>query len=87
MAVNLEVTVLDEDRRPIPGARVTFTLSPPGLPTSTYHAETDAFGVARWSQIGLPREGAIAGKGFATVFANLPGRPEKLQDTAPFTFE
>jgi hypothetical protein len=86
-SVSLDVTVRDEARRPVAGASVTFTLSPPGLPTSTYHAETDAQGIARWDGVGLSPDGAIAGKGFATVVATLPGTTTTLQQTTPFTFE
>jgi hypothetical protein len=86
-SITIETVVLDEARAPIPGAAVTFTLSPPGLPTSTYHAETDDSGTARWEQVGLSPDGAIPGKGFATVLVTLPGTSKTLQETAPFTFE
>jgi hypothetical protein len=84
--VTVATIVRDELRAPIAGAQVTFTLSPPGLPTSTYRAETDALGSARWERVNLPRQGALVGKGFATVFVELPGGGT-LQETTPFTFE
>ncbi|MBA2254611.1 MAG: hypothetical protein H0W07_05825 [Chloroflexi bacterium] len=81
----LQAQVRDADRRPVPDAPVTFTLSPPGQPTTTYRATTDQLGFARWDKVTLPRDGAQPGKGFATVHVVLPGG-ETIQETAPFTF-
>jgi hypothetical protein len=87
VSLTIEAIVRDEDRRPIPLAQVTFTLSPPGLPTTTYHAETDSQGSARWERVSLPSDGATPGKGFATVFVQLPDGGDPIQETKPFTFE
>jgi glucodextranase-like protein len=77
------VSVLDPDARPIDGAKVTFSMSPPGLPTSTFEATT-IDGTASWT-ITVPREGAMAGKGFATVLVILPdGRV--VRDSQQFKF-
>jgi glucodextranase-like protein len=77
------VSVLDPDARPIDGARVTFSISPPGLPTSTFETTT-VEGSASWT-ITVPREGVMAGKGFATVLVVLPdGR--LVRDTVRFSF-
>jgi hypothetical protein len=81
--VSASVSVLDPDARPIDGARVTFSISPPGLPTSTFETTT-VEGSASWT-ITVPREGAMAGKGFATVLVVLPdGR--LVRDTVRFSF-
>jgi len=77
------VTVLDPDGRPIDGASVTFSISPPGLPTSTYETTTSD-GTASWT-MALPRDGAMAGRGFATVLVVLAdGRT--FRDTKRFNF-
>jgi hypothetical protein len=77
------VRLLNPDGRPIDGAQVTFSISPPGLPTSTYETSTSD-GTASWS-VALPKEGAIAGRGFATAMIVLPdGRT--IRKTQRFTF-
>jgi hypothetical protein len=77
------VTALDPDGRPIDGASVTFSISPPGLPTATYETTTRD-GAASWTMT-LPRDGAMAGRGFATVLVVLPdGRT--FRDTKRFNF-
>jgi hypothetical protein len=67
--VRLELT--DERGRPIDGASVVFSLSPPGLPTTTYQATT-VDGVAAWRNVTIPREGATEGEGFVTARVTLP---------------
>jgi hypothetical protein len=82
--ISLHVDVRDPDGEPIDGARVTFSLSPPGLPTSTYEAVTKR-GVANWASVTIPRDGAVAGAGFATVLVVLrSGRT--LRDIVHFRF-
>jgi hypothetical protein len=82
-ALRATVTVLDPDARPIDGAKVTFSISPPGLPTSTFEATTIG-GTASWTMT-VPRDGAMAGKGFATVLVILPdGRV--VRDSQSFKF-
>jgi hypothetical protein len=81
--LGVSVKLVDRDGRPIDGAHVTFSVSPPGLPTSTFEATTTD-GTASWS-VSLPKEGAIAGRGFATAMIVLPdGRT--IRRTQPFTF-
>ncbi len=46
LAIRLTVTVDDPDGKPLAGARVTFTLSIPGIPTVTENGTTDANGRA-----------------------------------------
>lgn len=84
--MTIRVTVRDAARQPVTSAQVTFTVSPPGLPTLTYRAETASDGTAAWEGVLLTREGAIAGNGFATAFVELPDGGT-LQETAPFRFE
>ncbi|HSH21703.1 MAG TPA: hypothetical protein VK992_03685 [Candidatus Caenarcaniphilales bacterium] len=81
--ITLTAYVSDDSGAPVDGADVTFSLSPPGQPTSTYRATTNA-GVATWRAARVPREGAVTGRGFATVMVVLPaGRA--LQGSATFT--
>jgi hypothetical protein len=63
--VRLTVLVDDPDGRPLAGARVTFTLSVPGIPTITGDATTDANGAASFSTR-IPK-GASRGGGSAAV--------------------
>jgi glucodextranase-like protein len=82
-SLSAAVTVLDPDARPIEGAAVTFSISPPGLPTSTYETTTKD-GSASWTMT-VPRDGAMPGRGFATVQVVLAdGRV--FRDTMPFNF-
>ncbi len=69
--IDATVTVRDADGRPIKGATVTFTLSPPGQLTNTYPATSNGDGVAK-STMRLARSGAIAGDGLVTVLAVAP---------------
>ena len=81
-SVTLEVSVADADGVAIDGARVVFSLSPPGLPTTTFEGVTEG-GRARWPGVVIAREGAIAGEGLATVLVELPdGRT--LRDSLSF---
>ena len=80
-AVTLKVRVVDADGRPVDGARVTFSISPPGVPTSTFESVTAA-GEASWT-VTMPRDGPERGSGLATALVVLPdGR--SISDTAPF---
>ncbi|MDQ3870834.1 MAG: hypothetical protein M3301_04365 [Chloroflexota bacterium] len=79
--VTVRVRVIDADGRPIDGARVTFSISPPGVPTSTFESVT-VNGDASWT-LTIPRDGPERGNGFATALVELPdGRT--VRDTAPF---
>lgn len=69
VTVSLHVEVIDEARQPVDGAEVTFSLSPPGMPTLTYNATT-VNGVARWPSVRISSE-AGHGQGLATVFVTL----------------
>lgn len=64
--IRLYVTVDDPDGRPLPGARVTFTLSIPGIKTVTGDALTDSNGQAEFKTT-IPK-GADPGTGSAGVF-------------------
>jgi Glucodextranase, domain B len=68
--VSLRVAVSDPDGKPVDDARVTFSISVPGLPTSTYEARTKN-GTAAWPDYVVGDE-AVAGDGFATVLVQLP---------------
>jgi len=63
--IELEVAVTDPDGRPLEGARVTFTLSIPGVQTITADATTAGDGRAMFRTT-IPR-GASVGQGIATV--------------------
>jgi hypothetical protein len=63
--VELSVAVNDPDGRPLEGARVTFTLSVPGIQTITAESTTAGDGRATFRTT-IPR-GATAGQGIATV--------------------
>ena len=64
--IRLTVTVDDPDGKPLEGARVTFTLSIPGIKTVTGEARTDANGRATFKTT-IPK-GADPGGGSAGVF-------------------
>lgn len=64
--IRLYVTVDDPDGKPLAGARVTFTLSIPGIKTVTGDAVTDSNGQAEF-QTTIPK-GADRGAGTAGVF-------------------
>lgn len=64
--IRLTVTVDDPDGKPLKGARVTFTLSIPGVKTVTGEARTDANGRATFSTT-IPK-GADTGEGGAGAF-------------------
>jgi hypothetical protein len=63
--VELTVTVNDPDGTPLEGARVTFTISVPGIRTITSEAVTAGDGRATF-RTAIPR-GAMRGQGLATV--------------------
>lgn len=65
MDVRLTVLVDDPDGRPLAGARVTFTLSIPGIPTITGNATTDSNGSAVF--VTKVPKGASRGGGSAAV--------------------
>lgn len=83
--ITIEVFVVDANGVAVDDAPVVFSLAPPGLPTSTYRTRT-RYGVARWSDVPLPREGAFAGTGLATVEVTLP-RGTVIHASTTFTFE
>jgi hypothetical protein len=66
----IRATVADVGGKRVPGATVTFSLSPPGQPTSTFTTETNASGVATW-RVTMPRAGTIKGAGLATAEVTL----------------
>lgn len=82
--LGLSARVLDAEGNPVGGAAVTFSVSPPGLPTATFSTRTDASGNASWSGVTLTREGATTGKGFATILVSMPDGGT-LRDTADFS--
>lgn len=79
-SVTLRVAVRDPDGRPVNDARVVFSISPPGLPTSTYEAVTSK-GDAVWPVVITDQ--ATAGDGLATVLVELVSG-ETLRDTVRF---
>jgi hypothetical protein len=79
-SVTLRVAVRDPDGRPIDHAKIVFSISPPGLPTSTYEAVTRK-GNAAWPVIITDQ--AIPGDGLATVLVELE-TGETLRDTVRF---
>jgi len=78
-----QVTITDVSGNPLDGGTVTFSVSPPGQPTSTFQAPV-AGGHATWSHATLPREGTIAGQGFVTARVSLRDGTALLA-SAPFT--
>jgi Bacterial Ig domain len=74
--------VIDAQGVAVDGAPVTFSLSPPGAPTSTYAATTEA-GLASWIGVTLS-EGTQAGDGLVTARVTLPGG-STIQKSEPFT--
>ncbi len=66
----LRATVADVGGKRVPGATVVFSFSPPGQPTSTYTAETNANGIATW-RVTLPKAGTVKGAGLATIAVTL----------------
>lgn len=66
--ITLTVRVTDPDGRPLDGASVTFTLTPPGVAPISRALTTDGSGVARW-QTTIPGGpgGATVGKGNAAA--------------------
>jgi hypothetical protein len=72
----LEVRVIarldDRDRKPVKGARVTFTLSVPGLATArSQEIVSGNDGVAVW-KVEIPSEGVELGDAQVTLVAELP---------------
>jgi hypothetical protein len=82
-SIVLRAVVTDDAGAPIDGAEVTFSVSPPGQTTSTFLTQTER-GTATWRDVRIPREGAVAGQGYATVLAVLPDG-DTLQGSAVFT--
>jgi hypothetical protein len=78
-AVELSVVVNDPDGTPLEGARVTFTLSVPGIQTITAEATTGGDGRASF-QTTIPR-GAMVGQGIATVLVHTEGFGEASDQT------
>lgn len=83
-SISLRVLVVDAQGATVDGAEVVFSLSPPGLPTTTYRTVT-VRGEATWLDVSMPRDGATPGEGFATARVTLAdGSPVDV--VAPFTF-
>lgn len=77
------VSVLDADGRPIKGARVVFTIAPPGTPAQIRETTTAKDGVATWSGFRVVKD-AVKGTGLVTVLVTLSdGR--QLKDTTDFS--
>ena len=86
VTLDIHVTVLDPDSRPVEGAEVVFSLSVPGIATSTYPATTGVGGVASWEDRVIPETGAIPADGLVTALVTLPGG-KTVRATASFTIE
>jgi hypothetical protein len=82
--LSVTVRVLDADGRLVDRAPVTFSISPPGLPTTTYRTVTD-HGAASWPDIHLPADGAVTGEGLVTVLVEL-AEGGVIQGLAEFRF-
>ena len=78
---DVTLTVTDASGLAVDGAPVTFSLSPPGVPTSTFQAVTQA-GRATWSGVTLA-DGIQVGGGFVTAMVTLPDG-STLQETRTF---
>ena len=83
--LDIKVAIVDERGKPVNGVPVTFSISPPGQPTSTYQATCTA-GIATWSGVTVQRDGAVAGAGFVTVRATLADGTI-VRASAPFTIK
>jgi hypothetical protein len=83
-SISLRVLVMDAEGATVDGAEVVFSLSPPGLPTSTYRTVTTR-GEASWLDVSMPRDGATPGDGFATARVTLADG-SLVDVVAPFTF-
>jgi hypothetical protein len=79
-AIRLTVTVDDPDGKPLEGARVTFTLSIPGIPTVTGDGTTDANGRAIFETT-IP-SGATRGSGPAGVLVETAEFGRTTDETA-----
>ncbi len=79
---DVDLLVFDANGQAVDGVAVTFSLSPPGQPTSTYEATTD-HGAASWLGITLARDSTEVGTGFVTASITLPDG-FVLRKTAPF---
>jgi hypothetical protein len=84
-AITIRARVLDAAGGPVDGAEVTLSLSPPGLPTVT-HVATSQAGSVIWTGVRIARDGAQPGQGLATVLAVLPDGTT-LQASEFFTVE
>ena len=67
--LTITVTVTDVGGRLVSGAKVDFSISPPGQPTST-HTTVTAGGVATWS-VSIPKVGTTKASGFVTARVTL----------------
>jgi hypothetical protein len=68
------ILVTDPNGKLVGDAAVTFGLSLPGLPTSTFEATTVA-GSASWTTV-IPKGGVVAGSALVTVLVTLPDGSE-----------
>jgi hypothetical protein len=73
LSLNTTATVRDANGLPIEGARVTFTIAPPGLPTDVNEVTTGRDGEATWSRFRLLRKGATRGPVVVTARVVIPG--------------
>jgi hypothetical protein len=80
--IQLIVNVDDPDGKPLAGARITFTLSIPGIPIVTGDATTDANGRAVFGTM-IPK-GAARGSGSAAVLVQT-AEFGKTRDETPIT--
>ena len=84
--MDAQVTVLDAGGRPVDGATVVFSVSPPLQVSFNHDATTDSDGKASWSGIRLERAGATVGDGFVTVLVTTPDG-SMVKDTVPFHYQ
>ncbi len=82
-SLRAQVTARDRIGQPIAGAQVTFSITPPGLLTTTYQATTNRDGVATWSGLRLV-EGTTKGDGLLTALVEVAGA-EPTSRTVTFT--
>lgn len=82
--ISMAAQVLGPDGKPLDGAEVTFSISPPGQMTVTHDTTTEN-GTASWNDYPLTSDGGLTGHGLVTVLVTLPGG-QTLAESAAFTF-
>jgi hypothetical protein len=83
--MTIRARIVDPAGQPVDGAEVTFTFSPPGLPTST-HVDTSRAGMVTWAGVRIGRDGAQRGQGLVAVLVVMPDGTT-LQESEFFTIE